>query len=370
MKKNIEIPQMGESISEGVIGTFLKEEGAYVEENDEIIEIETEKVNQVLYAPASGVISWSVKEGDACPIGSVIGSVDTDRSAVEKKESAKKLEPSKKVEPSKVGIRKGEVEFLEDLKKNQEEPIKAESVVEKRIVKKTTGAETRRRMTKIRQTIAHRMVESLHNAAMLTTFNEADMSTIIFLRKKYKEKFLEKHGVKLGLMSFFVKAVVEALREFPDFNSYIDADEIVQRGGYDIGIAIGTERGVIVPVIRNADTLSFAEIEQEIIAYAKKARDGGLSIADLEGGGFTITNGGIYGSLFSTPIINPPQVGILGMHKIMDRPIAEEGEVVIRPMMYLALSYDHRIVDGKEAVSFLVHLKERLEDPSGFLFDG
>lgn len=363
MKKNIEIPQMGESITEGVIGSFFKEEGAYVEEGEEIIEIETEKVNQALYAPASGLLSWSVKEGDALPIGAVIGSVEIDKTAPKKE---KKKEASKKTEPSKGGIRKGEEEFLEDLKKPEVTPTPQP---EKPAVK-SKGRETRRRMSKIRQIIARRMVDALHNAAMLTTFNEADMSTIIYLRKKYKEKFIEKHGVKLGFMSFFVKAIVEALKEFPDFNSYIEGDEIVERGSYDIGIAIGTDRGVIVPVVRNADQLSFAQIEQEIVAYAKKARGGGLSIADLEGGGFTITNGGIYGSLLSTPIINPPQVGILGMHKIMERPIAEEGHVVIRPMMYLALSYDHRIVDGKEAVSFLVHLKERLEDPSGFLFDG
>lgn len=360
MKKNIEIPQMGESISEGVVGAFLKESGSYVQENEEIVEIETEKVNQVLYAPAAGRVTWSVNVGDTLPVGAVIGTIDTEVEAppVEKEEK-KVIHPPPKVEG---GIRKGEKEFLQELAKPEQKVEPVES--------KPSKKESRKRMTKIRQTIARRMIDALHNAAMLTTFNEADMSTIIFLRKKYKEKFLEKHGVKLGFMSFFVKAVVDALKEFPEFNSYIDGEEIVQRNTYDIGIAIGTERGVIVPVIRSADQLSFAQIEQQIIDYAQKARGGGLAISDLEGGGFTITNGGVYGSLLSTPILNPPQVGILGMHKIQERPIALEGNVTIRPMMYLALSYDHRIVDGKEAVSFLVHIKERLEDPSGFLFDG
>ncbi len=348
----IEIPEMGESISEAEVGTLLKPEGAYVNEGDEIVEIETEKANQALYAPASGTLHWSVSEGDTVLIGAVIGEVDPDAKAPMKVEE----KPIPKATPASGGIRKSESALIEELQDKQEE--------------KPQPVSTRKKMSKIRQTIARRMVSALHETAMLTTFNEADMSTIIYLRKKYKESFLEKHGVKLGFMSFFVKAVVEALRAFPEFNAYIEGDEIVQRQSFDVGIAIGTDRGVIVPVIRNADHLSFAQIEQQIVSYAEKARGKGLSIGDLEGGGFTITNGGIYGSLLSTPILNPPQVGILGMHKISDRPIAQGGEVIIRPMMYLALSYDHRMVDGKEAVSFLIHIKELLEEPTGFLFDG
>ncbi|MCH9609041.1 MAG: Dihydrolipoyllysine-residue succinyltransferase component of 2-oxoglutarate dehydrogenase complex [Chlamydiales bacterium] len=362
MKKEIKIPALGESISEASIGSFIKQEGDLVSENDEIVEVETEKVTQALYAPASGQIHWTVSEGDTLPIGTVIGTVDTDVK-VEKKEVPPKEELPPPVPPPSTGegIRKREKEFVKGLKEEPHHPI-----VEPEIPKKEGS---RRQMSKIRQTIARRMVGALHDAAMLTTFNEADMSTIMTLRKKYQEGFVKKHGVKLGFMSFFVKAVADAMKIYPDFNAYIEGEEIVERGSFDIGIAVGTDQGVIVPVLRNVDQLSFAEIEQQIIQYAQAAREKKLSINDLEGGGFTITNGGIYGSLLSTPILNPPQVGILGMHKIMDRPIAEEGESVIRPMMYLALSYDHRMVDGKEAVSFLVHVKKRLEEPIGFLFD-
>ncbi len=249
-------------------------------------------------------------------------------------------------------LRKGVDEFIQTL--HQEHPPKSAPQVR----------ETRVKMSRIRKTIASRLVNSLHEAAMLTTFNEVDMSAIMLLRAKHKESFLEKHGVKLGFMSFFVKAVVEGLKAFPAFNSYLQGDEIVERHYYDVGIAIGTERGLIVPVVRDCDRLSFGQIEQQIVAYAERARQGGLRIEDLEGGGFTITNGGVYGSLLSTPILNPPQVGILGMHAIVKRPIAISDKVEIRPMMYLALSYDHRIVDGKEAVSFLVYLKKALEDPA------
>jgi 2-oxoglutarate dehydrogenase E2 component (dihydrolipoamide succinyltransferase) len=213
------------------------------------------------------------------------------------------------------------------------------------------------------------MVEALQTAAMLTTFNEVDMSQVIAIREKYKEAFLEEHGVKLGFMSFFVKAVCSALKQFPLLNSYIDGDEIVERLYYNLGVAVGTDKGVFVPVIKNCETLSFSQIEKAIVGLSKKAKEGSIEIGDLQGGGFTITNGGIYGSLLSTPILNPPQSGILGMHKIVKRPIAVEDTVEIRPMMYLALSYDHRIVDGKEAVSFLVHIKNHLEDPSLELLD-
>ncbi len=370
MKEEIKVPTMGESISEATVSAFLKPSGAAVHADEEIIELETEKVNQVLYAPISGVITWSVKEGDTFAIGDVIGLLDTEGAPSSTPPEPEPQEPLeiatkqevKKPSPSPAeGARKMEGAFIAELSEKNEEPPPPKATPSK-------GRESRRKMSKIRETIARRLVDSLHSAAMLTTFNEVDMSAVMGLRAKYKESFQEKHGVKLGFMSFFVKAVVEALKSFPDFNSYIDGDEVVQRHYYDIGIAVGTEKGLVVPVLRHTDQLTFPEIEREIIAYAKRAREKKLSISDLEGGGFTITNGGVYGSLLSTPIINPPQVGILGMHKIAERAVVEKGEIVIRPMMYLALSYDHRLVDGKEAVSFLIHVKEVLEDPSRLMF--
>lgn len=364
MKEEIIIPSMGESISEADIGTIIKPTGSYVEESEEIIELETEKVNQALYAPRAGVINWTVQEGDTVLIGDVIGFVDSEAEAptpvIEKVEEKPKVVELRPAEPG-LGRRIMQQEFVQEIK----EPPTLQPVSQPPM---ESERETRRQMSKMRQTIASRLVDSLHTAAMLTTFNEVDMSAIIALRAKYKEDFTEKHGVKLGFMSFFVKAVVEALREFPDFNSYLERSEIVKREYYDIGIAVGTEKGLIVPVVRACDTLNFPEIEQEIVNYANKARASKIEIADLQGGGFTITNGGVYGSLLSTPILNPPQVGILGMHKIQKRAVVVDDQIVIRPMMYLALSYDHRVVDGKEAVSFLVHVKNVLEDPARLMF--
>lgn len=363
MKNEIKVPAMGESITEATVGAFLKATGSFAQSEEEIIELETEKVNQVLYAPFAGTVSWIVKEGDRVKIGDVLGTIDSE--AVPEEKKAAQPPPESSPPPAQMGEGKRLMKeaFIASLNAPPEAKQQPQAAIQE-------GRETRKPMTKIRKTIGRRLVESLHNAAMLTTFNEVDMSAILALRGKYKESFLEKHGVKLGFMSFFVRAVVEGLKKYPDFNSYISGEEIVERHYYDIGIAVGTEKGLVVPVIRGCDHLSFAQIEKEIVHFAKKAREGRLAIEDLEGGGFTITNGGIYGSLLSTPILNPPQVGILGMHKILERPVAVEKEVVIRPMMYLALSYDHRIVDGKGAVSFLVHVKELLEDPARFIIDG
>ena len=383
MKQEIKIPQMGESVTEAAIGSLLKPAGTQVQENDELIELETEKVNQVLYAPLAGVVSWSVKEGDTVKIGDTIGFVDSEGKEAPKKESEQPPkeastpaphptpEPQKQPEqqlppPSGSGQRVMTEAFVQELKQPPPSPAKLPSQPER--PKKEVEGVSRKKMSKIRQTIATRLVDSLHTAAMLTTFNEVDMSVIIGLREKYKESFFEKHGVKLGFMSFFVKAIVDGLKKYPHFNSYIEGDEIVTRHSYDIGIAVGTERGLVVPVVRGSDKLSFPQIEKEIALFAQKARTGKITIGDLEGGGFTITNGGVYGSLLSTPILNPPQVGILGMHKIMKRPVVVDDAIVIRPMMYLALSYDHRLVDGKEAVTFLIHVKEVLEDPSRLMF--
>lgn len=228
---------------------------------------------------------------------------------------------------------------------------------------------SRKKMSGLRKTIAARLVEAKNTTAMLTTFNEADMSAIQKLRKQEQDKFIKKHGIKLGFMSFFIKAVVSALKAYPEVNAYIDGNEIVTRHTYDIGVAVSTERGLMVPVLRDCDQLGFAGLEKSLGDFAKKARDGKIALSDLQGGGFTITNGGVFGSLLSTPIINPPQSAILGMHSIVERPMAVQGNVVIRPMMYLAVSYDHRIIDGKEAVQFLVHIKDHLEDPTRMLLD-
>lgn len=379
MREEIKIPTMGESITEATIGSFLKESGASVREGEEIIELETEKVNQVLYAPIAGTVTWSVTVGDTVKIGQSIGSVEgnggasQEKKAEEKKPSPSPGAPQKPEIPTQEpksegkGSRIMQAEFVAQLKATP--PVSPQEIGKEEVSEvRSDGHETRRPMSKIRKVIAQRLVNALQQSAMLTTFNEVDMSAVMELRAKHKESFPEKHGVKLGFMSFFVKAVVEGLKAFPDINSYIDGEEIVQRHYYNIGIAVSTEKGLIVPVIRDCERLTFAEIEKKIADAAKKGKEGKLSINEMQGGGFTITNGGVFGSLLSTPILNPPQVGILGMHNIVKRAVVVNDQIVIRPMMYLALSYDHRIVDGKEAISFLVRVKEVLEDPSGLLF--
>lgn len=393
MKVEIKIPAMGESISEASIGTILKPTGSLVAADEELFEMETEKLNQVLYAPQAGKITLNVATGDTVKIGQVVGFIDTEVKG-EAPAPPPKAKPAAPVEkstqpaapkPASVsaaplpeaktvsgpGIRKMKEEFLAELSA----PTPPSSLTTQTPVFSQPSAspitgerrETRRKMSKIRQVIAQRLLEAQHSTAMLTTFNEVDMTEVIAIRERYKEAFPKTYGVRLGFMPFFVKATVDALKAFPGLNSYIDKDEIVHREYYDISIAVSTDRGLVVPNVRNCDQLSFDQIEKEIEKYAKKAREGGLTMDDLQGGSFTITNGGLYGSLLSTPILNPPQSGILGMHRIVKRPIALNDQVVIRPMMYLAVSYDHRIVDGKEAVSFLVAIKNYLEDPSRML---
>lgn len=380
MKVEIKIPAMGESISEATVSQILKPSGSQVAMDDEILELETEKVNQVLYAPQPGVVTWNVSAGDVVKIGQIIGYLDSEAkietAAAPKQEPAKETavpppppsapKPESKAPTAQVRLTKEA--FISEVasapKKSPAEPKLAPAKPVSSPSKPGERREIRRKMSKIRQVIARRLVEAQQTTAMLTTFNEIDMSQVIALREKYKEAFVKEYGVRLGFMSFFVKAAVAALQELPDLNSYMDGDEIVQREYFDIGIAVSTDRGLIVPVLRNCDQLSFAEIESSIEAYAKKAREGGLTMDDLQGGGFTITNGGVYGSLLSTPILNPPQPGILGMHKIMKRPVVVDDQITIRSMMYVALSYDHRLVDGKEAVTFLVAIKNYLEDPA------
>lgn len=385
MKIEIKVPAMGESISEAIIGTFIKPNGAFAKADDELLELETDKVNQVLYAPQAGAITWNVAEGDKVTIGQVIGFVD-DSKGVPPQEPANKpaakaetpapaaKEPAKEKAPAQAqtsGARQQKEQFLADLGGEETEKMAAfqppGTHTPAQAPQPSGKNETRKKLSKIRKVIANRLVEVMQQTAMLTTFNEVDMTKVMEMREAYKEAFTKKYQVKLGFMSFFVRAVVSALQAFPEVNAYIDGDDMIYRGDYNIGIAVGTDKGLFVPVVRNCDTLSFADVERAIESFAVKAREGGLSPGDLQGGGFTITNGGTYGSLLSTPILNPPQSAILGMHKIMKRPVVVDDEIVIRQMMYLALSYDHRVIDGKEAVSFLVHIKNALEDPSRLL---
>lgn len=390
MKEDIKVPAMGESISEATIGTLLKANGSSVKSDDELLELETDKVNQVLYAQQPGVVTWNVSEGDAVKIGQVIGSIEVGKEAPKEPQKSAKQEPVQKTTPKAEpapalkeplaankpqesgSARLTKDQFLSELnvpaKSTEAKPQPAPlSLNIPQSQSSSERSETRKKMSKVRKVIASRLVDVLQQTAMLTTFNEVDMTKVMALRESYKETFAKQYNVRLGFMPFFVKAAVSAMKAFPEINAYIDGEDIVYRQYFDIGIAVGTDKGLFVPVVRGCDHLSFADIERSIESYATKAREGGLAPGDLQGGGFTITNGGTYGSLLSTPILNPPQSAILGMHKIMKRAVVVDDQIVIRQMMYLALSYDHRVVDGKEAVSFLVHIKNALEDPSRML---
>ncbi len=359
MKVEITVPSAGESVTEASVAAILKPSGSAVQKEEEILELETDKVNQVIYAPEAGVLTLNVSVDDVVTIGEVLGTVDTEGAPAE---SPKAEEPKPAPAPSMGEVRKSPDSFVESLEKKERPPSAPPKPVQ-------TGTQTRKRMSGLRRTIARRLVEVKNQTAMLTTFNEVDMSVIMGIRAKEKEGFMEKHGVKLGFMSFFVKACVAALEELPDVNAFFEEDEIVYNQGAHIGISVSTEKGLMVPVIRDSQELSFAGIEKAIQDFAKKARSGTISVDDLQGGTFTITNGGVFGSMLSTPILNPPQSAILGMHNIVKRAVVVDDEIVIRPMMYLALSYDHRIVDGKEAVTFLIKVKEILENPERLLLD-
>lgn len=379
MKLEIKVPSAGESVSEATVSRLIKENGAFVKADEEIVELETDKVNQVVYSPGEGVLHLDVAVDDVVKIGQVIGSIDTEAKGKQEpapapKEEAKPVEkapspPAKEEKSARV--------TTEDFAKAVQEPKapsppKAEPQAPPPTpvrAKVEPAGTTRRRMTGLRKTIAAKLVEAKNQTAMLTTFNEVDMTSIMEIRKKEQDPFVKRYGVKLGFMSFFVKAAVSALKEFPDINSFIDGDEIVTFQTYDVCIAVSTEKGLMVPVIRGCEEKSFGQIEQDIGEFAKKAREGKISIEDMKGGSFTITNGGVFGSMLSTPILNPPQSAILGMHTIVKRPVVIQDQVVIRPIMYLALSYDHRIVDGREAIQFLVHMKNNLEQPTRMLID-
>ncbi|MFT5404774.1 MAG: 2-oxoglutarate dehydrogenase E2 component (dihydrolipoamide succinyltransferase) [Verrucomicrobiales bacterium] len=402
MAVDVKIPTVGESITSGTIAKWHQANGSAVSKGDVLLTLETDKVSNDLEAEAGGVLQILVEEGAEVEIGSVVATIDTDAIAasdsvpphppsdidpsvaeedsVSVSPTVRKFAEGKGVDLTKVEgtgkkgfITKADVETALGTAKVEDETREL-TVVEKPKIEKSDspGDETRftrKKMSPLRRKIATHLVNAQQNAAILSTFNECDMSAIMAMRKTLQEAFVAKHGIKLGFMSFFIKAVVEALKTVPSVNGRIEGDEMVLNHYFDIGVAVGTERGLIVPVIRDCDQKSFAEIEQAIVDYATKARDGKIQFNDLQGGVFTISNGGIYGSLLSTPILNPPQSGILGMHTIQQRPIALNGEVVIRPMMYLALSYDHRLVDGKEAVTFLIRLKECLEEPARLLVE-
>ncbi len=401
MNTPVIVPTLGESVAEATVAKWLKKVGDSVTMDEVIVELETDKVSVEVTSPNSGYISEIKTDvGETVEVGSQLGSISKSQIKKSIKSNEKNLVKEEIVKDRKVlskninPVNTNVVELKTETKKEDLSPAVKRIVEEKkidtsqirgsgrggRILKgdlinmmgerpsineraTSHGLEEKVKMTRLRATIARRLKEAQNNAAILTTFNEVDMSMIIQIRKDNKEDFLKMYGIKLGFMSFFIKACVNALKTFPLVNAEVQDDEIIYKNYYNIGVAVGTEKGLVVPVINNVDQMSFADIEKSVLELGTKARNGQITIDELQGGTFTITNGGIYGSMLSTPIINPPQSGVLGMHNIVERPIAVDGEVVIRPMMYLALSYDHRIIDGKEAVSFLVRVKEILEDP-------
>ena len=402
MSIDIKSPTFPESVADGTIATWLKNEGDSVTQDEVIAEIETDKVVLEVVAPSNGILTKIIKaEGDVVQSAEKIGefsdeTVDTDKAELiedSSNEVAEETQPilekvseikaDKKIAPAAKKIIKEKELDVENIKSSGkgnrvtkadvinhlDQEISNKNIDSNMLSVKSGRQEKRVPMSRLRSTIAKRLVSVKQETAMLTTFNEVDMLPIKELRKKYGQEFEKEHGVKLGFMGFFVIAAVQALRKFPIVNASIDGQDIVYHGFQDIGVAVSTERGLVVPVIKDADSKSLPEIEKSILEYSLKARDGKLAIEDMQGGTFTISNGGIFGSLLSTPILNAPQTAILGMHAIQDRPVAIEGEVVIRPMMYLAMSYDHRLLDGKEAVSFLVSIKEQLESPERLLLN-
>jgi|AntRauTorckE6833_2_1112554.scaffolds.fasta_scaffold05160_3 2-oxoglutarate dehydrogenase E2 component (dihydrolipoamide succinyltransferase) len=407
MTQTVKVPQLGESITEATIARWLKKEGEYVHADEPIAELETDKINLEVNAPVAGQLKQQkAKEGDTVKPGASIAVIDeTAKAAPTPEKSEKKPAPAEE-EVSDVEEETGseEVGFddtdstamaspaarkiaqdkgvaLTSLQGSgkegritKEDVLKAAAGDQQKkshspLGKKGPGTTKRVKMSRLRQRIAERLKEAQSTAAILTTFNEIDMSVVMQARQKYKEAFIEKYGIKLGFMSFFTKAVIAALHQYPVINAEIEGDDILYKTFFNIGVAVGTDQGLVVPVIKNAEHMDYHEIEKSISAFAQNAQAGKLTLEDLSGGTFTISNGGTYGSLLSTPILNPPQSGILGLHKIEERPIAVNGEVVIRPMMYVALSYDHRLVDGKEAVGFLVAVKQFMEDPTRLLLN-
>jgi 2-oxoglutarate dehydrogenase E2 component (dihydrolipoamide succinyltransferase) len=415
MAIEIKVPALGESVSEATIARWFKKPGEAVKVDEPLVELETDKVTIEVPAPSGGVLeSISAQSGETVKVGAVLGAITSSGAAqagapapgaapapaaapraaapLRATEAAKtdtaeqvlspavrKAVEERKIDPARIDgtgkdgrITKGDIlEFAAKAPAAGAAPTPA-ALPKPEAPAQAGPAEAREervKLSRLRLTIARRLKEAQNSAAMLSTFNEVDLQQVIALRSQYKEEFEKKHGVRLGFMGFFVKAAVQALKEIPVVNAELDGEELVYKNYYNIGVAVGTDRGLVVPVLRDADRLSLAGVEREIAALGKRAREGSLKLDDLQGGTFTISNGGVYGSLMSTPILNVPQSGILGMHKILERPVAVDGQVVIRPMMYLALTYDHRIVDGKEAVTFLVRVKESLEDPQRLILE-
>jgi 2-oxoglutarate dehydrogenase E2 component (dihydrolipoamide succinyltransferase) len=406
MSSPILVPTLGESVTEATVAKWLKKSGDKVNEDDPLVELETDKVSVEVTSPSTGILSEiSIQEGETVGVGTKLGEIgdsvsNTNQPAQEIKQKVKiEKKEEKQIVNKKIDEEQNVVQL--NIEKKTEPSPSAKRIIAENDIDITNihgsgrrgqilksdliglmglspgvnkkfqdkGPEERVRMSRLRATIAKRLKEAQNTAAMLTTFNEIDMSMIMQMRKDNKDEFQKIYNVKLGFMSFFVKACVNALQTFPAVNAEIQEDELVYKNYYNIGVAVGTDKGLVVPVVKSADQMSFAEIEKEIINLGTKAREGQLTIDDLQEGTFTITNGGIYGSMLSTPILNPPQSGVLGMHNIVQRPMVINGKIEIRPMMYLALSYDHRIIDGKEAVSFLVRVKEILEDPRRLFLD-
>ena len=429
MSEKVLVPTLGESITEATVSKWMKNKGDTVSADEGIVELETDKVNLEVPAPVSGILTEvNSKDGDTVEVGAILGVISEGAEEIEKPEANTRKEVEKKEEP-KIESNIINLEIEKKEKQNDNEPlildeekplilteeVKEDNQVEKnkilspavrkiitdkklnvdeikgtgkdgRILKGDLinlmginpnpndrkirfGEEERIKMTRLRQTIAKRLKEAQENAAMLTTFNEVDMSGIISMRKENQDDFQNRYGIKLGFMSFFVKACIIGLKLFPSINAEVEGDDIIYKNYYNISFAVGTDKGLVVPVLKNADEMSFSDIEKEIKRFSEKAKNGSLIIEDLQGGTFTISNGGVYGSMLSTPILNPPQSGVLGMHNIVERPVNDNGEIKIKPIMYLALSYDHRIIDGKESVSFLKMIKENLEEPRRLFLD-
>lgn len=405
MAIEIRVPQMGESVTEGVIAQWLKREGEAVAADEPVVEVETDKITVEVPAPAAGVlVKHAVSEGDTVGVGDVIGMIDVDGKAVASAPAPDKdvaaapaaapaaaapagapAMPAAQAEAGRRGVELSSVSgtgrggriLKEDVARAAsapkaaapKAPAPAPRPAPQPVVIGGEEPTERKPMTSLRRRVAERLLQSQQSTATLTTFNEVDMSAVIALRKRYKQQFIDRHGVKLGFMSFFVKAASEALREFPAVNAQIDGRDVIYKHYYHVGVAVGGGKGLVVPVIKHADRRSFADIEVTISDFGRRAQANKLVIEDLQGGTFTVSNGGIYGSMLSTPILNPPQTGILGLHNIVERPVAIDGKVEIRPIMYVALSYDHRLIDGREAVQFLVRIKQLIEDPERLMLD-
>lgn len=365
MKDDIKIPTMGESITTAIVSQIFTPTGTKVDLNQEILEIETDKVNQSIYASTSGVIQVFVQVGEAVQIGQIVASIESEKISEKDSSTPMQSQPAvikekEAISPKETSSVSSEIKNTESIKNKEE----AQEQKEKAMSSKGEQRENRQPLSTFRKALAEKLREAHQNTAALTTFNELDLTEVLNIRMTHQEFFQKKYGTKLGLLPFFIKATLSALREFPLLNAYLEKDTIVQRNYYNIGVAVETPRGLVVPVLKNCDHLSFSDLEHAIHAFAKKGEEGTLALDDLQEGGFTITNGGIYGSLLSTPLLSPFQSGILGLHKIEKRAVVIEGEVVVRSMMYVALTYDHCLIDGKTAISFLLHIKNDLEDPS------